>query len=258
MGSLPVVGKSSLSTMGHFLDKLPVIAVDVAFALLPVIVVFAIYQKLSSKFSKKGLRGIVTGIIFTFLGLLFFMTGVNGSFLEIGNLVGRKLALFENHFGLVSVGFILGFVVMLSEPAVYVLTSQIEDVTSGYVKRKIVIATLSLGVGIAVALSMVDILSPNIKLWHFLLPGYVVAIVMSYYVPKLFVGIAFDSGGVASGLMTTTFVLAFAHGAADAVENASLLADGFGLISMVALTPIIALQLLGAAFQFKAKKGGAQ
>ncbi len=258
MGSLPVVDTSSLSTMGHFLDKLPVIAIDVAFALLPVIVVFAIYQKLSSKFSKKGLRGIVTGIIFTFLGLLFFMTGVNGSFLEIGNLVGRKLALFENHFGLVSVGFILGFVVMLSEPAVYVLTSQIEDVTSGYVKRKIVIATLSLGVGIAVALSMVDILSPNIKLWHFLLPGYVVAIVMSYYVPKLFVGIAFDSGGVASGLMTTTFVLAFAHGAADAVENASLLADGFGLISMVALTPIIALQLLGAAFQFKAKKGGAQ
>ncbi|NLX84614.1 MAG: DUF1538 family protein, partial [Synergistaceae bacterium] len=98
--------------------------------------------------------------------------------------------------------------------------------------------------------------SPNIKLWHFLLPGYVVAIVMSYYVPKLFVGIAFDSGGVASGLMTTTFVLAFAHGAADAVENASVLTDGFGLVAMVALAPIIAIQLLAAAFQVKSKKVG--
>ncbi len=255
-GSLPAADTSSLSIMGHFLEKLPVVAEDVALALLPVIVVFAIFQKISFKLSKKALRKIVMGLIFTFVGLLFFMTGVNGGFMEIGNLIGRKLALFESNVYLVSVGFILGLVTMLAEPAVYVLTHQIEDVTSGYVKRSLVIGTLSIGVGVAVALAMVNILSPHIKLWHFLLPGYVISIAMSYYVPKLFVGIAFDSGGVASGLMTTTFVLAFAHGAADAVENTSILADGFGLIAMVALAPIIALQLLGAAFQMKSKKGG--
>ncbi len=255
-GTLPRVGTSSFSIMGPFIEKLPIVAGEVGLALLPVIVVFAIFQRFSFKLSKKALNKIVMGFILTFIGLLLFMTGVNGGFIEIGNLIGQKLALTENHVYLVLVGFILGFVVTLAEPAVYVLTSQIEDVTSGYVKGKIVIGTLSLGVGIAVALSMVNIISPNIKLWHFLLPGYVVAIVMSYYVPKLFVGIAFDSGGVASGLMTTTFVLAFAHGAADAVENASVLTDGFGLVAMVALAPIIAIQLLAAAFQVKSKKVG--
>ena len=157
---------------------------------------------------------------------------------------------------LVSVGFILGLVTVLAEPAVYVLTHQVEDVTSGYVRRSLVMGTLSLGVGTAVALAMINILSPQIKLWHFLLPGYLISVAMSYYVPRLFVGIAFDSGGVASGPMTATFVMAFAQGAADAVENASVLADGFGVIAMVALTPIIALQLLGAVFKMKSRKGG--
>jgi hypothetical protein len=114
---------------------------------------------------------------------------------------------------------------------------------------------LSLGVGTAVALAMVNILSPQIHLWHFLLPGYIISIAMSYYVPKLFVGIAFDSGGVASGPMTATFILAFAHGAANAIENASVLTDGFGVIAMVALSPMIALQILGAVFRMKSKKG---
>lgn len=255
-GSLPAPDTSSLSIMGPFAEKLPVIAEEVILALLPVIVIFAIFQKFSFKLSARAVRRIAIGIIFAFTGLLFFLTGVNGGFMEIGSLIGRKLALFESNAYLVSVGFILGLVTILAEPAVYVLTHQIEDVTSGYVKRSLVIGTLSIGVGVAVALAMMNILNPHIKLWHFLLPGYVISIVMSYYVPRLFVGIAFDSGGVASGPMTATFVLAFAHGAADAVENASVLADGFGLIAMVALAPIIALQLLGAAFQMKSKKEG--
>ena len=255
-GSLPAADTSSLSIIGPFAEKLPIIAEEVILALLPVIIIFGIFQKISFKLSQKAVRRIVTGIIFAFLGLVLFLTGVNGGFMEVGGLIGRKLALLENNAYLVSVGFILGLVTILAEPAVYVLTHQIEDVTSGYVRRSLVMGTLSLGVGVAVALAMVNILSPHIKLWHFLLPGYVLSIAMSYYVPRLFVGIAFDSGGVASGPMTATFILAFAHGAADAAENASVLADGFGLIAMVALTPIIALQLLGVAFQMKSKKGG--
>jgi hypothetical protein len=162
----------------------------------------------------------------------------------------------ENRNYVISIGFILGLVTVLAEPAVYVLTHQIENITSGYVKRSLVMGTLGIGVGLAVALSVVNILSPRIDLWHFLLPGYIISIAMSYYVPRLFVGIAFDSGGVASGPMTATFVLAFAQGVADAVDTASVLSDGFGVIAMVALTPIIALQLLGAAFMLKSKKRG--
>ena len=232
------------------------IAQEVILALLPVIVIFAIFQKISFKLSKKAVRRIFTGLIFAFVGLVLFLTGVNGGFMEVGSLIGRKLVLFDNNAYLVLVGFILGLVTILAEPAVYVLTHQVEEVTSGYVRRSLVVGTLSIGVGVAVALAMVNILSPQIKLWHFLLPGYIISITMSYYVPRLFVGIAFDSGGVASGPMTATFILAFAHGAADAAENASVLADGFGMIAMVAMTPIIALQILGAVFQMKTKKGG--
>ncbi len=122
------------------------------------------------------------------------------------------------------VGFVLGFVTILAEPAVYVLTHQIEDVTSGYVKRRIVLITLSIGVGTAVALSMLRIITPGLQLWHYLLPGYLAATVLMYFTPKLFVGIAYDSGGVASGPMTATFILAFSHGAAYALEGADIVA----------------------------------
>lgn len=255
-GGLPVQDSSSLSVIAPFAEKLPVVSEEVLLALIPVALIFAIFQKVSFRLSQKAVRRILIGIVFAYIGLVLFLTGVNGGFMEVGSQIGRKLAMFDSSFYLISVGFILGLVTILAEPAVYVLTHQIEDVTSGYVRRSLVMGTLSIGVGVAVALAMVNILSPQIKLWHFLLPGYVLSIAMSYYVPRLFVGIAFDSGGVASGPMTATFILAFAHGAADAVEKANVLADGFGLIAMVALTPIIALQILGAVFQIKSKKGG--
>jgi len=149
-------------------------------------------------------------------------------------------------------------VTMLAEPAVYVLTHQIQDVTSGYVKRTAVLIPLCLGVGIAVALSVIRTLIPSLQLWHYLLPGYIIALVMTFFVPKLFVGIAFDAGGVATGPMTATFTLAFTQGVASQmasqVESANLLIDGFGMIAMVALFPIITLQVLGLIFKMKAKK----
>ena len=175
--------------------------------------------------------------------------------MEVGSIIGNKLALFDNKYYLVGIGFILGFVTILAEPAVYVLTQQIEDVTSGYVRRSLVMGALSLGVGSAVALAMINILSPQIDLWHFLLPGYIISIALAYYVPGLFVGMSFDSGGVASGPMTATFILAFAHGAANAIEGANILTDGFGVIAMVALSPMIALQILGVFFRIKSPSG---
>lgn len=176
--------------------------------------------------------------------------------MEVGTVVGYKLASLEHKWVIVVIGFVLGLVTILAEPAVYVLNEQIEDVTSGFVKRRTVLFSLCIGVGVAVALSIVRILVPHIQLWHYLLPGYIIALVMTLYTPKLFVGIAFDSGGVASGPMTATFILAFAQGAADATQGADVLIDGFGIIAMVALTPLIALQILGLIYKMNSKKKG--
>ena len=155
-----------------------------------------------------------------------------------------------------SLGFVLGIVTILAEPAVHVLTSQIQDITSGYVKKSAVLFALTTGVGLAMALSMVRIIVPGIQLWHYLLPGYIIALAMTFFVPKLFVGIAFDAGGVATGPMTATFILAFTQGVAQSIEGANVLIDGFGMIAMVALVPIITLQLLGLVFQAKSRKKG--
>ncbi|WP_286147579.1 DUF1538 domain-containing protein [Paenibacillus sp. FSL R5-0490] len=206
--------------------------------------------------SKKAVHKILKGIVFTFLGLVLFLAGVNAGFMDVGTAVGHSIASLDSKAYIIIIGFILGFVTIMAEPAVHVLTHQIEDVTSGYVKRKVVMISLSIGVGAAVALSVLRIIIPELQLWHYLLPGYAIAIAMTYFVPKLFVGIAFDSGGVASGPMTATFILAFMQGAAESIEGANVLIDGFGMIAMVALTPLIALQVLGFIFKLKSKKGG--
>ena len=140
----------------------------------------------------------------------------------------------------------------------YVLTHQIEDVTSGYVKRKAVLVPLALGVGIAVGLSVIRVLVPGIQLWHYLVPGYIICLTLMFFTPKLFVGIAFDAGGVATGPVTATFILAFIQGAANAFEGADLMADGFGMIAMVAMIPIITLEVLGLIFKVKSKEKGVE
>ncbi len=246
----------STSIIKPFIEELPKVSGEIIIALLPILILFLVFQKISFKLSIKSVRKIVFGVFFTFLGLVLFLVGVNAGFMDVGSAVGHSIASLENKAYVVIVGFILGVVTILAEPAVYVLTHQIEDVTSGYVSRKVVMTTLSIGVGIAVALSMVRILIPELQLWHFLLPGYIISIAMMYFAPKLFVGIAFDSGGVASGPMTATFILAYAHGAAEAIEGANVLVDGFGMIAIVAMTPLIALQILGFIFKIKSKKGG--
>lgn len=256
--TLEIDTEVSTSIILPFIKEIPKISFEIILALLPILIIFLIFQKNKFKLSKKAVRKILFGIFFTFIGLVIFLVGVNAGFMDLGTVLGHKVASLENKTYLIIVGFVLGFVTILAEPAVYVLTHQIEEVTSGYVKRKIVLFTLSIGVGFAVALSMIRIMIPEIQLWHYLLPGYIISILMSYYVPKLFVGMAFDSGGVASGPMTATFILAFAQGAADAIESADVLIDGFGMIAMVAMTPIIALQLLGFIFKIKSKKGGGE
>lgn len=244
------------SVIDPFIQMMPVVAGEVLTALSPMIVIFLVFQKASFGLYRSEVKRILFGFVFTFIGLIFFLVGVNAGFMEVGTTVGYKLASMDSPVYVISIGFILGMVIILAEPAVYVLTHQIEDVTSGYVKRKLVMITLALGVALAVALYIVKIIIPSIQLWHYLLPGYIIAIVMSYFVPKLFVGMAFDSGAVASGPMTATFILAFAQGVAEATEGANVLIDGFGAVAVVVMTPIIALQVLGLVFKINSKKEG--
>ena len=194
------------------------------------------------------------GLVFSYLGLVTFLTGVNAGFMDVGRTIGETLAANQPPALLLAVAFLLGVVTILAEPAVYVLMDQVEDVTAGAVSRKAVMFSLALGVGVAVVLSTARVLVPTLELWHILLPGYVVAVIMMRYAPPLFTGIAFDSGGVASGPMTATFVLAFAQGAAAGTPGANVVVDGLGVIATVAMTPLITIQILGLIYSSKTRK----
>jgi hypothetical protein len=255
-GSLPVNEVANDSLLGPFFRIIPTLAGEVLLALAPMLVIFLVFNAVSLKVSRDSMRKILFGFLFAFIGLVLFLLGVNAGFMEVGGVVGYRLAAMDSSFWVILIGFILGMVTILAEPAVHILNQQIEDVTSGYVKKKAVMAFLAIGVALAVALSIVRIIRPGVQLWHYLLPGYIISVAMSFVAPQLFVGIAFDSGGVASGPMTATFILAYAQGAAEAIEGANVLVDGFGIIAMVAMTPLIALQVLGLIFKIKSKKEG--
>lgn len=254
-GSLPTAelsGDIGQRFIDVFLETVP----EVATALFPVIFLFFVFNFVMLKLNRRELRRIIVGVFFTFSGLVVFLVGVNAGFMQIGSIIGESVANSGNLLYPVGLAFVLGFVTILAEPAVYVLTHQIEEVTSGYVKRTLVLATLAIGVGVAIALAVLRIMVPQLQLWQFLLPGYLIATVLMYIAPKLFVGIAYDSGGVASGPMTATFILAYTQGIANATPTADVFSDGFGVIAMVAMTPLIALQLLGILFKIKSKKDG--
>lgn len=232
------------------LDILPHVLLESLVALLPIVALFFIYNFVKFKRDKEQLGGIIKGLVFTLIGLTLFLTGVNSGFMDMGRILGMELAGMAPWI-LVGVAFVIGLIVVLVEPAVHVLGEQIEEVTSGHIPVKLIRMTLSLGVGTAIALSMVRILVPEVKLWYFLLPGFAIAILLSFRVDPIFVGIAYDAGGVASGPMTATFVLAFAQGAADMTPTANVLIDGFGVIAMVAMAPVVSIMILGTAFKHK-------
>lgn len=241
--------------IGPYLEIFPKILVDSIITLTPLLVLFLLFNHFSFKLNKSSKNKILKGILYTYIGLSLFMVGVNAGFMEVGREMGYGIASLEYKWILPTVGFFLGMVVVLAEPAVYVLTEQVEEVTSGHIRRKSILVTLSVGIAFAVAMSMLRIMIPGLKLWHFLLPGFALGALLSYFVPPIFVGIAYDSGGVASGPMTATFILAFAQGASNAIPTANILTDGFGIIAMIAMTPLVAVQTLGLIYRLKIKRG---
>ena len=253
-GVLPEVSVTEGNLLHLYGSKLANITFESFVSLLPIVVMYIVFQIFSFKHKKKRVLNIVRGVIFTFVGLVVFMLGVNGGFMEIGARLGRKLASMDSKTPVLLVSLLLGLTTVLAEPAVIVLTHQVENITGGSVKRKLVLIFLSVAVGMSIFMSALRILIPSIKLWMYILPGFGLAVVLAYFVPDLFVGMAFDAGGVASGPMTATFSLAFVQGIAAEVPTADIVADGFGMIAIVAMMPIIAIDTLGALYQLQLRK----
>ena len=234
--------------IGPILNAVPYIFIESLLALLPITALFFIYNFTKFKIKKREMIGIIKGLVFSLLGLVIFLTAVNSGFMDMGRIIGMEIAK-TNKGLLIGTGFVLGLIVVLVEPAVHVLGEQIEEVTGGHIPVSLIRMTLSLGVGTAIALSMVRIVVPTVKLWYFLLPGFAIAVLLSFKSDPIFVGIAYDAGGVASGPMTATFVLALAQGAASSIETANVLVDGFGIIAMVAMAPVLSIMVLGTIFR---------
>ncbi|WP_373738458.1 DUF1538 domain-containing protein [Jeotgalibaca porci] len=257
-GTLSVDVGAYTSWVVPFTDTLPHMALETVLSIAPILIIFVCYNLFVAKrkMQTAEFKRAMLGLLYLYVGLVLFLTGVNAGFLNVGRQLGMTIAGMDSKWPVLFIGLLLGLVVILAEPAVYVLTHQIEDVTNGSVKRSVVLVFLSVGVGLAVLLSVVRVLVPEILLWHYLVPGYIIALVLAFRVPNLFVGMAFDAGGVASGPMTATFILAFIQGVADITPHSNVLLDGFGMIAMVAMMPILSLQLLGAIYQQRSKKEG--
>ena len=232
-----------------FQEGLPYYMKEMLISLLPIILFFFIFQIVSLHLHKKTLVKIIIGIIYTYIGLVLFLTGVNVGFMPAGNYLGQVIAGLSYPWIIVPIGMLIGYFIVKAEPAVYVLTEQVEELTSGAISAKAMGMSLSIGVAFSLGLAMVRVLTGISILW-FLLPGYAVALGLTFIVPKIFTAIAFDSGGVASGPMTATFLLPFSMGACEALGG-NVVTDAFGVVAMVAMTPLITIQILGLIYQIQ-------
>ncbi len=241
-----------------FVALLPHTLQEVVLALLPIALIFFLANAFYLRLPKRSLRQIIVGIVYSFIGLIIFLVGVNGGFMAIGRLIGFELASTQSNTVLLIIGFLMGVTTILAEPAVHVLSQQIEQTTSGSVKNTWLYFALCMGVGLAIVFALARILYPQVQLYHFLIPGYVLIFAIIFKVPELFVGMAFDSGGVASGPMTATFIFAFVQGIAHATDPSDIILNSFGMITMVAMMPILSIMLLGIFYQFmlnRSRKG---
>lgn len=237
--------------MKQFVSALPQYGKEVAISILPVAGVFAVFQLFTRSYHKRQVLRMIVGFVYTILGLVLFLTGVNVGFAPVGSLLGGGLASTSFKWLLIPIGLIIGYYIVKAEPAVQVLNKQVEDLTGGTISHKMMNLALSIGVACAVALAMVRVLT-GINIYWIIIPGYIISLVLSRMVPPVFAGIAFDSGGVASGPMTSTFLLPLAMGACTAAGG-NVVTDAFGVVALVAMAPLIAIQIMGLIYVHRDK-----
>lgn len=232
-----------------FIKDIPKYALEVLIAVGPIVLFFLIFRLLTGGRGKGGLGKIMMGVLYTFVGLTLFLTGVNVGFLPLGHELGKILGSSSLKWIIVPIGMIIGYFIVAAEPAVQVLKKQVEEETEGAIPQRALALTLSIGVALSVGIALLRVIT-GIPIMYVIIPGYLIAIVLSFIVPDVFTSIAFDSGGVASGPMTATFLLPFAVGACTAVGG-NVATDAFGVVAMVAMTPLIAIQILGLVYKIK-------
>ena len=233
-----------LLLLGHQTDRF--------LALFPILLFFVVFQIFFLKLRQRQIIKILMGILYSYIGLTLFLTGVNVGFMPAGNYLGKQLASLSYNWIMIPIAMLIGYYIVKAEPAVLVLNKQVEDITGGAISEKTMMTGLSVGMSVSLGLSVIRILT-GLPLLALLVPGYALALGLSFVVPPIFTSIAFDSGGVASGPMTATFLLPFAMGACEAVGG-NIVTDAFGIVAMVAMTPLITIQLIGVIYHFKTKK----
>lgn len=247
---------ASLTTMQdvarQFLYAIPIYIKEVSVIIFPILLVLVVFQLCTRQYRRKQILRMLMGLLYTLIGTILFLTGVNVGFAPVGTLLGAELAGGPFKWLLIPVGALVGFYIVKAEPAVQLLNHQVEEITGGTVSRTSMNHCLSIGVSAAVGLSMLRILT-GINIYWILIPGYLMALLMARMVEPIFIGIAFDSGGVASGPMTSTFLLPMAIGACTGVGG-NVMTDAFGVVALVALAPIIAIQAAGVLYQYKSRR----
>lgn len=249
--AIPVID-NTVDLWNLFAVGFPTYIHEIAMSLLPIVVFFGLFQIVSRDINKRNLIKICIGLVYTYIGLVLFLTGVNIGFMPAGNFLGQTMATLSYYWIIVPIGMIIGYFIVKAEPAVFVLTKQVEEITSGAISAKAMGMSLSIGVATSVGLAMTRVITGISILW-FLIPGYAIALFLTFFVPKIFTAIAFDSGGVASGPMTATFLLPFAMGACESLGG-NIIIDAFGIVAMVAMTPLITIQIMGVIFRIKDAK----
>ncbi len=248
--SLPDIA-TTRDAFREFTSAVPHYAKEVATAMIPICGMFFLFQIFTRRFKRTQLLRIVSGLVYTYVGLVMFLTGVNVGFMGAGELIGRTIAESGSAFLLIPIGMIMGYFIVAAEPAVHVLVKQVEEVSMGSISQAAMRQGMSIGVAVSIGIAMLRVVTGISILW-FLIPGYAISLILTFFVPQLFTGVAFDAGGVASGPMTATFLLPFAMGACQALGG-NLMTDAFGLVALVAMTPLVTIQLLGLAGRVKRK-----
>ena len=247
-----VSGAATTVEMGRdYLHALPNYLREVTVALLPIIVFFLIFQFFSLRLRKLPFLRIMMGILYTYAGLVLFLTGVNVGFSPVGYALGAALTEGWKLWLLAPLAMLMGWFIINAEPAVHILNKQVEELSAGAISAKAMGTSLSIAVSAAGGLAMLRVIT-GVSIMYFLVPGYLIALILSFFVPRTFTAIAFDSGGVASGPLTATFMLPFAMGACEALGG-SVMTDAFGLVALVAMMPLITVQVMGAIYVLKSR-----
>ena len=248
--------RTTVDVGGGYFAAFPAYLGEVARALLPIFVFFLLFQLVRLRLHRGPFMQIMIGIVYTYAGLVLFLTGVNVGFSPLGERLGALIAESRGRWLMVPLSMLMGWFIIRAEPAVHVLTKQVEDLTAGAVSEKSMELSLSVAVAAGNALAILRMLT-GIPILYFLVPGYAAALALSFLVPPTFTGIAFDSGGVASGPLTATFMLLFAMGASNALGG-NVMTDAFGLVAMVAMMPLITVQGMGAVYVLRSRGKSAE